>query len=288
MRFVAVAALASLLPASFSGSNGLAVAPSTHELREVHRIRAHFDGALDMLASRDISTLTASQRTNRARMATTLAAYRDRGAFPRNYDFGATPTPYFVDRNTGVLCAVAHLMESTGRRDIVDRVAAMDNNVWVGELAGDAEFRGWLDEHGLTLAEAARIQVPYVGEEPPIPAPTPAAPSSLVRTSNVAAGTSLAFALLNTSLNRGGTSRLGSQLGYAAGAVTLGAGIAAFTSSGRDGRNAALAVSLASGTLSILAARRSGLEYRARTTRIAPILPIGPESGAGLSLSLTF
>jgi hypothetical protein len=90
-----------------------------------------------------------------------LDTYRVRGVFPHNYDF-TRPTPYFVDRKTGTLCAVANLLARTGRRDIVDRVARANNNVWVAELAGDTAFVGWLDANGLTLEEAARIQVPYV------------------------------------------------------------------------------------------------------------------------------
>ena len=74
----------------------------------------------------------------------TLDAYRDRGLFPRNYDFPGQLMPYFFDRKTGVLCAVAHLLESTGRRDIVDRVAQMNNDVWVAELAPDSAFGTWL------------------------------------------------------------------------------------------------------------------------------------------------
>ena len=139
------------------------VAPTTawSAERETARIRAHFDSVLAELGERSVGGLTSEQRARRATVIAMLRAYRDRGAFPRNYDFPGEATPYFVDRETGVLCAVAHLLESTGRRDIVDRVAAANNNVWVGELAEDAELEGWLREHGLTLEEAARIQVPY-------------------------------------------------------------------------------------------------------------------------------
>ena len=44
----------------------------------------------------------------------------------------------------------------TGRR-----VAGTNNNVLVRELATDTAFTHWLDENGLSLAEAAFIQVPY-------------------------------------------------------------------------------------------------------------------------------
>lgn len=128
---------------------------------EVSRIRAHFDSVLVELGASDVSVLTSEQRARRAALVATLRAYRDRGAFPRNYDFPGRAVPYFVDRRTGILCAVAHLLESTGRRDIVDRVAAANNNVWVPQLARDTAFTHWLDASGITLDAAARIQVPY-------------------------------------------------------------------------------------------------------------------------------
>src|SRR5262245_8715945 len=140
-------------------------APARHwvtlEGVEIHRIQAHFDSVLAELSARDIAQLSSTQRSTRARLLATLHAYRDRGVFPHNYDFPGRAVPYFIDRKTGTLCAVAHLVASTGRRDIVDRVARVDNNTWVRELAGDTAFASWLDASGLTLAEAARIQVPY-------------------------------------------------------------------------------------------------------------------------------
>ena len=120
----------------------LAVLPGSANARErngaaaeVQRIRAHFDSVLTELVLRDASSLTEAQRTERAALVATLRAYRDRGVFPHNYDFPDRATPNFVDRKTGTLCAVAHLLASTGRRDIVDRVARMDNNVLVAQLA---------------------------------------------------------------------------------------------------------------------------------------------------------
>ena len=159
MRVSGLIAVLALVAAPFG------VAPSVHAAdsadREVARIRAHFDSVLTELTSRDVSSLSASQRGNRARLTMTLANYRERGLFPHNYDFPDQSVPYFIDRRTGTLCAVAQLLASTGRRDIVDRVARQDNNVWVPELAGDTAFATWLDANGITLREAARIQVPY-------------------------------------------------------------------------------------------------------------------------------
>lgn len=147
--------------AIWSIATGLARPASSVEGREIVRIRAHFDSVLSELAARDLGTLAAPQRDRRRALTAALRAYRDRGVFPHNYDFPGRAVPYFVDRKTGTLCAVANLLAATGRRDIVDRVATTDNNVWVAELAGDTAFTSWLDANGITLAEAARIQVPY-------------------------------------------------------------------------------------------------------------------------------
>jgi MYXO-CTERM domain-containing protein len=68
--------------------------------------------------------------------------------------------PYFVDA-FGTRCAMAHLIESTGAAALVARVAAARNNALVPELAGDPELVAWLDQAGLTAAEAARIQPSY-------------------------------------------------------------------------------------------------------------------------------
>ena len=127
---------------------------------EIRWVRAHLDSVLTELPSHDVSRLSVQQRERRASLLATLRSYRDRGEFPRNYDF-AEPTPYFTDRKTGTLCAVGYLLASTGRHDIVDRVTRANNNVRVHELAGDTALAAWLDANGLTLDEAARIQVVY-------------------------------------------------------------------------------------------------------------------------------
>ena len=139
--------------------------PSSPEIRERARIRAHFDSVLTELRAPNVAEMAAAPAANRVRLIATLEAYRDRGIFPHNYDFPGQFVPTFVDPKTGVVCAVGHLLESTGRRDIVDRVASANNHVYVAELAADTALQGWLNANGLTLAEAARIQVPYWGDQ---------------------------------------------------------------------------------------------------------------------------
>ncbi len=261
------------------------------EVGEVPRIRAHFDSVLTELPAHDVGHLTADQRARRAALITALGAYRDRGLFPRNHDFGALPMPYFVDRESGVLCAVAHLLESTGRRDIVDRVARTNNNVWVMELRGDSAFTGWLDRSGLTLAEAARIQVPYVE--------TASKQSTAMTTgSAVAFGGALAASFWNARTNASGSGRRANLLGLTAGALAAGMGTATVYDGGGSptvGAAAAVAgvASMWLATRGIVRHRRD-VAHRSTESReapratIAPILPVSGVSGAGASVTLRF
>lgn len=165
-RYAFVAAVATIAGITMRGRD--------FESRERVRIQAHFDSVLSALPSRDVSALTPSQRANRARLLATLRTYRDAGRFPHNYDrAGLVPT--FVDPKTDVRCAVGYLVESTGRGDIVERVAAADNHVYVVQLSADTAFRHWLTDNGVTLAEAAWIQVPYMGTPAPVEVDPPRA-----------------------------------------------------------------------------------------------------------------
>jgi hypothetical protein len=266
---------------------------SSPRVREIARIRAHFDSVLAELPRRDISRLGGAQRARRAELLATLRTYRDRGEFPHNYDFPGRAVPYFVDRMTGTACAVGHLLASSGRRDIVDRVAAASNNVYVAQLATDSAFTSWLDAHGLTLAEAAWIQVPYV--EDPVPAPTPdVRGGSYAAGSAVALGAAAVAALWNARLNPTGSSRVGSILGVTAGVAALGMGGATL---GQDGSTSLGVATIVAGAAStwlstrgILTHRRLAAEQRNQPQRIevAPIIPIDGNAAAGLSVTLRF
>jgi hypothetical protein len=154
---------------SLAGAVALAIAPRSatspdFATWERARIRAHFDSVVGELREVNVQSLGNEQRRERSRIISELEAYRDRGVFPRNYVPASPPTPTFIDQRTGARCAVGHLVEGSGRGDIVRRVAAMNNHVYVMALGADSAFTGWLDQHGLTLVEAARIQLPYVAE----------------------------------------------------------------------------------------------------------------------------
>lgn len=272
------------------------------EHAEIARIQTHFDGALEMLAARDLSHLSTAQRERRAELAAELRRYRDRGAFPRNYDFPGEAVPYFIDRKTAVRCAVAHLMEYTGAHELVARVSVADNNVWVAELAGDADVVAWLDANGLTLAEAARIQVPYEGDEPPPLREGGARAGPSAAFTSMAMGTALASTALNTFVFSAAPSRTGVVLGTLSGAFALGAGASAIHDRGAPEMGAA---SMVAGAVGLYVAGRAfnrlrhqqaaaaqtpaaGSESLQARTTIAPIIPLAGTQGFGASLSLRF
>jgi len=289
-----------IIPRSTSPAAGLyePIAPSPDRAAavEVSRVRAHFDSVLSELGARDVSALTNAQRARRAEIVAALRAYRDRGVFPHNYDFPLRDTPYFVDRKTGTLCAVAHLLALTGRDDIVRRVARGNNNVWVPQLAGDTALLRWLDGHGLTVGEAARIQKPYGFVQP-----SPVVGTALMLTGSIALGTSLVASTWNAMANSDGHRPLGSALGLASGIVSAGMGVAMMAQpDGPRGANLAGGVAATAGVLGIALAsrailhhgtvqkaeRKAQLQHRALEASVAPLLAVG--RGAGVEVAIRF
>jgi hypothetical protein len=254
-----------------------------------------------VLVELDTATLHARrapvQRDRRATLLARLRAYRDAGAFPHNYDFPGRAVPYFVDRETGTLCAVAHLLASTGRRDIVDRVTRADNNVWVAALAEDTAFTAWLSANGLTLAEAVRIQMPYAMAETP-------AQAARNRAFMVAAPTTFAAAAItsmwNALGNADGHGRAGSVIGIASGLGAIaGGGLVTFKSGVPQSLGVASVLvggtSVALGVRSLrrhgaaIVAAREAEQTRAAAVSVSSVSPvITTNAGAGLAVSLRF
>ncbi len=265
---------------------------------EVARIRRHFDSVVVELRATAGPAWSAAQRARRNELIAVLERYRDAGAFPHNYDFPGQAVPYFVDRATGVRCAVAHLLDATGRGDIVRRVASMDNNVWVPQLAADTAFNGWLDAQGLTLAEAARIQVPYIDDGNTVLLASGSQARAYGIVTAAVAAPALATAWWNWKGNSDGHRSLGTTLGLAAGALALGVGV---TATQVDGTPAYVApVTLAAGGLGAWLSGRSLLRHRDEVAQaranpereparvsVAPLIPTRTQ-GAGLAFQLTF
>lgn len=129
---------------------------------EVVRLRAHFDSVDRELRGADITRLSASQKAMRAQMISWLRDYRNAGRFPENDRFANRMVPFFRDSH-GTLCAMAYLIERSGRGDVVDRIARTRNNAYIHQLVDDPAVVAWLAASGLSVDEAARIQPTYGG-----------------------------------------------------------------------------------------------------------------------------
>ena len=284
---------ASLVPFALTPRNRRPVAPAA----EVARVRSHFDSVLRELSATDLERLSTEQRLRRGKLLQTLRDYMDRGAFPKNYDFPGRQVPYFVDRKTGVRCAVAHLLESTGRPDIVARVSARNNNVRVPQLAADTAFRGWLDASGLTLAEATRIQPSYAEDRA-------RTRHQYVVGSAFALGASVGTSIVNATANDDGHSASVSILGTVVGVATLGLGMGGLISSDRESTSRGIATAdLIAGTTALVIGVRSLMHHhrdvaasrpapawspRRATASVTPTVAIGSSLTAGMSVRLRF
>jgi hypothetical protein len=126
---------------------------------EIQRVADHIQRAEVMATNRDTSKLSYVQQLVRKLLLQALTDYRADGRFPKNRDF-AKRTPYFIDAD-GTRCAMAHLMELGGERDLVAKIAAERNNAYVRELADEPALLAWLEAAGLSVEEAAAIQPSY-------------------------------------------------------------------------------------------------------------------------------
>jgi len=147
--------------------------PEVGKEKEIELYQAHYRRVEEELLRRDISSLSAEQRAVRETLIQELAAYRERGIFTSNPDFPDERMPYFVD-GEGRLCAVANLLRVCSQEGLVKAVAAIQNHAFVADLTESSELLAWLEHSGITLREAARIQMPVpfgnskirVGESP--------------------------------------------------------------------------------------------------------------------------
>jgi hypothetical protein len=286
------------LPATMVVAGASSILPATDAAAD--HVRQHLDSVLVELRGTHPRSISDMQRLRRNRLIVELAAYRDRGAFPHNYDFPGQLAPYFQDRETGALCAVGDLLDFTGHTEIVDRVAKLDNNIRVTQLAGDTAFLRWLSANGLTLAEAARIQVMYV---------SPESPAQKIGTAVVGLGApiaaiaSAATVILNSKDNRDGHSGLSTTLGFVSGALSAGMGVALLHSSAVPVWPGAVVTSL--GAMSIAASvhalhrhdvlvrdTKSAGSRAGVAVSLAPVFAAGDQAGvkpaAGAALSVRF
>ncbi len=123
------------------------------------RVTAHFMNVERVLATHDVSQLSAVQLLVRQLLLTELSNYRAAERYPKQSTFDEL-TPAFIDAE-GTRCAVAHLMELGGEHELVARIAREKNHARVPEFASEPRMRTWLEAAGLTVEEATTIQPAY-------------------------------------------------------------------------------------------------------------------------------
>lgn len=126
---------------------------------ETRRIREHLLRTERALRAADYDHLEGAGRRRRERTLERLAAYREAETFPTNRSESERVSLFVGD--DGVPCAVAHLLLEAGREDIVDEVMATDPTARIEEVPDEHPLIEFVEENGLTRAEAARIQPTY-------------------------------------------------------------------------------------------------------------------------------
>ena len=241
---LAFAVVILLSAAAWMGSR--AISPqAAHARAEIDRLRTHFDIVDTELRTRGASALTSEQGARRARLIEWLRDYRHEGEFPVNAGYADVAVPIFRDADAR-LCAMAYLIERSGRGDIVERIAHERNTAYVRELIDDPELVAWLDDYGLTAAEAGRIQPMY--------GPLPEGPDDgRASTSYALVSIALSGASLVTSYaNITSASHVSGILGLVAGVSTAGLGVLGLDE--EDGTRTIAAANTAVGVVAIGAA----------------------------------
>ena len=106
--------------------------------REVARLRAHFDSVDAELRHAALPSLTLPQQAARETLIVWLRDYRTAGRFPRNEYASGPALPFFRD-SLGTLCAMAYVIDRSGRGDLIARIAETHNNAFIADPASDVE-----------------------------------------------------------------------------------------------------------------------------------------------------
>lgn len=176
----------------------------------------------------------------RTKLISWLRDYRNAGRFPENDRFTDRAMPFFRD-SRGTLCAMAYLVDRSGRKDIVDQIAKTHNNAFIRELTDGRALVAWLDTSGLSVDEAARIQPTY-GSYPVFVADQKRVSANYALLSMGLGGSSigsLGFNFFTPSRTSGG-------VGLAAGVATIIAGAAHLDETGGNKRIAVANTALGS------------------------------------------
>jgi hypothetical protein len=263
---------------------------SSLEAGEAERLRLHFAEVEREMLSRDISGLTPAQRAGRAEQIRQLRRYAAQGAFPRNTWHPGQRVPYFRDAG-GNLCAMAFLIAASGRGDLVDQIARTRNYAFIPDLMDVPGLAQWLEEHGLSVAEAARIQPSYDGwpccviGDPPVRKPSAGYVAASAGASTLSA---LSIAWNARSADRVAVQRWKGFLGAGVGGANLVLGLSKLGSDGWENQTAAIwniAIGATAGFLGVRAlVAKPPAQYRvpARLT-VAPVASAGSGPGLGVA-----
>lgn len=251
---------------------------------ETARIRDRLAAVEGDLRAKDVSALSPSARAARWRNLDVLHEYWVRGVFPKNTIVPGARVPIFVDRY-GTRCAMAYLIERSGRGDLVARVAATNNYARIRDLKSDPDLVAWLRANGLTAGEAALIQPSYGGSPPAPPTDATAASVGYKTTTGVAVGASVVTLALNAA-RTGVSPTVSGALGIASGAMGLAVGEPNLNKSGS--RRTLGWLNTGVGTASVLLGVYR-LARGPRTTSRAGVAPwVDGQGTRGVSLNVSF
>ena len=298
MKRLSVILAGSTITLGLMGATGLHNRPE--EARQLHlraeqtRLRAHFDSVDSELRAASVSQLTWQQRAMRAKLVSWLRDYRNAGRFPENDRFADRAMPFFRDSHR-TLCAMAYLVDRSGRGDIVDHIAKTRNNAFIHELVDDPELVRWIAASGLSVDEAARIQPTY-GQPVIVVENGDRVTPNYALLSMGLGGVSLG----STGVNLFAPSRLSNALGFISGAGAIAAGASRIKEGGGT-RQLAIANATV-GSISVVtaifssywrahqsAAAKSAVEKSRSAAVVSPeLLVLGSKQQLGLGLHARF
>jgi len=197
---------------------------------------------------------------------------------------------YFRDA-AGNLCAMAFLIAASGRGDLVDHIARTRNYAFVPDLVDVPGLAQWLEDHGLTVSEAARIQPSYddwpccVLDDPPVRKPSTGYVAASAGASTLSA---LSIAWNARSADRVAVQRWKGFFGAGVGGANLVLGLSKLGSDGWENQTAAIwniAIGATAGFLGIraLVAKPTAESRIPSRLTVAPVASAGSGPGIGVT-----
>ncbi|MFC5410938.1 hypothetical protein ACFPMF_16580 [Larkinella bovis] len=129
------------------------------------RIHTHLEYVEQLLRQRTTPGLPKEQQKKRLFLLDKLKEYRQRGIFPKNYDYPNERKPCFIDKD-GSICAVGYLVEQTAGREAAESINLRYQYATIYEM-NDPDVVNWIAESGLTREECQMIQPAYSPPPPP-------------------------------------------------------------------------------------------------------------------------